>query len=240
MNESDMKKLVGQVVLVTGASEGIGAAVALRLANEGARLGLAARTPDKLETAASEIRRLAGGEAEAFPADVTNPQQAAALVDAVVSHFGQLDILVNNVGQGLRKPVVETSDEEWAHLVAVNLSSVFYCCRSAYGQMQQQGGGRIVNIASRSGRVGEGDLPAYSAVKHGVVGLTRALAECGAQDGILVNAVCPGPVNTARMARLLPHVDRSAWLTPEDVAEAVLLAVTKPGQVMRGQSIDLF
>ena len=235
-----MKKLDGQVVLITGASEGIGAAVASRLAKEGARMALAARTPDRLEAAAADIRKLSGSEVVVFPTDVTDSQQVENLVDAVISHFGRLDVLVNNVGQGLRKPLVETSDQEWEQLLAVNLSSVFYCCRAVFEHMRQQGGGRIVNIASRSGRVGEGDLAAYSAVKHGVVGLTRALAEAGAEDGILVNAVCPGPVNTTRMARLLPHVDRSAWLKPEDVAEAVLLAVTSPGRAMRGQSIDLF
>ena len=240
MDGDQMKKLDGQVVLVTGASEGIGAAVAFRLAEEGARMALAARKLGRLEAVAVDIRQSSGSEVAAFSADVTVSQQVTDLVDSVLSRFGRLDVLVNNVGQGLRKPLVETSDQEWEQLLAVNLSSVFYCCRAVYEHMRQQGGGRIVNIASRSGRVGEGDLAAYSAVKHGVVGLTRALAEAGAEDGILVNAVCPGPVNTARMARMLPHVDRSAWLTPVDVAEAVLLVITKPGRVMRGQSIDLF
>jgi NAD(P)-dependent dehydrogenase (short-subunit alcohol dehydrogenase family) len=240
MNGKNMKQLEGKIILVTGASEGIGAAVSFRLAQEGAQLALAARRLDRLEALAVELDQSCGGEAAVYSADVTDSQQVTDLVDSVLSRHGRLDVLINNVGQGLRKPLVETSDQEWQHLLAVNLSSVFYCCRAVIEPMRQQGGGRIINIASRSGRVGEGDLAAYSAVKHGVVGLTRALAEAGAEENILVNAVCPGPVNTTRMARLLPHVDRSAWLKPEDVAEAVLLLATGPGSRMRGQSIDLF
>lgn len=240
MDKNQMTELEGRVVLITGASEGIGAAVSHRLARTGAQMALAARKLDRLEALAVEILQSSGCESAVISADVTDSQQVKEMVESVIARYGHLDVLVNNVGQGLRKPLAETSDQEWEHLLAVNLSSVFYCCRAVYEQMRRQGGGRMINIASRSGRVGEGDLAAYSAVKHGVIGLTRALAEAGAGDGILVNAVCPGPVNTARMARLLPHVDRSAWLTPEDVAEAVLFLATRPGSMMCGQSIDLF
>ena len=240
MDKNQMTELEGRVVLITGASEGIGAAVSHRLARTGAQMALAARKLDRLEALAVEILQSSGCESAVISADVTDSQQVKEMVESVIARYGHLDVLVNNVGQGLRKPLAETSDQEWEHLLAVNLSSVFYCCRAVYEQMRRQGGGRMINIASRSGRVGEGDLAAYSAVKHGVIGLTRSLAEAGAGDGILVNAVCPGPVNTARMARLLPHVDRSAWLTPEDVAEAVLFLATRPGSMMCGQSIDLF
>jgi 3-oxoacyl-[acyl-carrier protein] reductase len=106
--------------------------------------------------------------------------------------------------------------------------------------MLDQGQGKIINIASRSGRVGEANLAAYCAVKHAVIGLTRALAEEVGPRGIHVNVICPGGVRTERMERILPHIDKSGWLAPEDVAAAVLFLVTAPGHTMQGQALDMF
>jgi 3-oxoacyl-[acyl-carrier protein] reductase len=234
-----MMELNNKVVILTGASEGIGRATALALVREGARLALAARTLAKLEKVAGEIVRL-GAECLVVPADVTQPESVAALIDKTLQRFGRIDILVNSVGRGLRKPFVDTTDEEWQRLIAENLSSVFYPCRAVLPHMERQGSGLIINLASRSGRVGEAGLAAYSAVKHGVVGLTKALAAEMDPKGIRVNAICPGPVRTERMLGLLPNVDKSNWLLPEDVAAAVVFLATSPGHTMQGQMLDMY
>ncbi|HZD58452.1 MAG TPA: SDR family oxidoreductase [Anaerolineales bacterium] len=232
-------KLKDKVVIIAGASEGIGRATALRLAAEGAKLAIAARTRAKLETLAEEIRAM-GQEVLIIPTDMTNPEQANTLIKETVAAFGRVDILVNNIGRGLRKPFVETTDEEWQRLVAENLSTTIYGCRAVLPQMEDQREGLIINMASRSGRVGEANLAAYSAVKHGVIGLTKALAAEEGGKGVRVNAICPGPVRTERMDKLLPNADKSNWLTPEDVAAAVLFMVTSPGRTMQGQALEMF
>lgn len=239
MEKRAKAELAGQVVLVTGASEGIGRAIALALAEEGACLALAARTAEKLEDTARAIREK-GGSVLAIPTDMTRPEEVDALVQKTIAAFGRVDVLVNNVGRGLRKPFVETTEEDWSWLIATNLSSVMYGCRAALPQMERQGKGVIVNIASRSGRAGEANLAAYCAVKHGVVGLTKALAEEEGPKGIHVNVICPGAVRTGRMEKLLPNVDKSNWLAPEDVAAAVVFLATSPGRVMQGQALDMF
>lgn len=233
-------QLTDQIAIVTGASEGIGKAIALALAEEGASLVLAARTPEKLAAAAAEIRSQTRSKVLEVMADLSRSAEADALAKRAVGEFGRVDILVNNVGRGLRKPFVETSDEDWQALVATNLSTVLYGCRAVLPFMLEQGQGKIINLASRSGRVGEANLAAYSAVKHGVIGLTRALAEEVGPKGIHVNVICPGGVRTERMERILPHIDKSGWLAPEDVAAAVLFLVTAPGRTMQGQALDMF
>ena len=232
-------ELKDKVVLLTGASEGIGKAIALRLAREGMALALVARTPKNLRDTQLEIQSEKGA-AEIFPADVTHFEAVSEMVDRALKRFGRIDVLVNNVGKGLRKPFLELTGEEWQYLVEVNLTSVVNCCRAVLPQMRKQGGGSIINIASKSGRVGEVDFVGYCAVKHGVVGLTRALALEEAPHHIQVNAVCPGPVATARMKKNLPNADLPGWLKPDDVAEAVVFALSGAGKVMQGKTIDLF
>jgi NAD(P)-dependent dehydrogenase (short-subunit alcohol dehydrogenase family) len=234
-------KLQGQIAVITGATRGIGRAIARAMAGEGAGLVLAARTASTLEALSEElVREGAGRRVIGVPGDVTVPEQADALVRAAVNAFGGIDILVNNVGRGLRKPFIETTDEEWRHQVDINLSSAFYVSRAALPHMLGRRRGLIINIASRAGVEGRAELAAYSAVKGGLIGLTRALAkECG-EDGIRVNVVCPGPVRTERMKGLLPHLKDEEWLAPEDVAEAVLLIATSPGHTMQGRTLELF
>jgi NAD(P)-dependent dehydrogenase (short-subunit alcohol dehydrogenase family) len=239
VNTEKTDKLKGQVVIVTGASEGIGRAMAFELAKEGADLVLASRSIEKLEDLARAVQEL-GNHALAVPTDVTRPEEMNALLQSAASVFGRVDVLINNVGRGLRKPLVETTEEDWNQLVATNLSSVLYGCRAALPFMESQKRGQIINIASRSGRVGEANLAAYCAVKHGVIGLTKALAEEVGMHGIHVNAICPGPVRTARMEKILPQVDKSGWLLPEEVAAVVAFLACSAGYLMQGQVIDIF
>lgn len=230
--------LKDKVCIVTGASQGTGKAIARVLYESGAWVVLVSRREAKLALVRDEM-----GSPETvwtFAADVTSSEQVDELVREVTQRYGQIDLLVNNVGGGLKKELVETSDEDWQHLLAINLTSTFNCCRAVLPVMRQQGGGMIINIASKAGRVGEGDFAAYCAVKHGVVGLTRALADSEGPHGIRINAICPGPIATEKMKSLYPTIDKTEWSTPEDVAQIVLYLASPAGHAMQGKLVDLF
>ncbi len=230
--------LNGQVAIVTGASQGIGKATALLLAEQGACVVLVARHHPNLEKVANDILS-EGSRALPLTVDVTDSAQVRQMVEDTVNAFGRIDLLVCCVGRGLRKPLVETSDQEWIELMEANLTSTLYCNRAVLPQMRLQQNGAIINIASRAGRIAEPMLAAYSAVKHGVIGLTRALAAEEASNGIHVNAICPATVATERMKGILPNADQSKWLSPEQVAQAVLFLATT-GRMMQGKTLDLF
>jgi NAD(P)-dependent dehydrogenase (short-subunit alcohol dehydrogenase family) len=228
-----------RVAIVTAASEGIGKAIAISLLQKGCRVILVSRNIEKLNKALVEQ---SGSDSFAwfYPADMTVPSQVSQMIEAVIKREGKVDILVNNLGQGLRRELIDTSDQEWDHLVSLNLSSSFYASRAVLPHMRAQKQGWIINIASRAGRRGEGQFAAYSALKHGLVGLTHALADSERKFGIKVNAICPGPVATERMVERYPTVDLSSWSTPGDVAQAVLFLLSPAAAVMNGQCIDLF
>ena len=194
--------LAGKTALVTGAARGIGYAIAARLATDGARVAVL-----DLDTAvAKEAAERIGPSALALTADVTVAGEVEAAVRQVDAAFGRLDILVNNAGiTGRSFPIWELSDEDWRRVIDVDLTSVFYCCRSAVRVMLEQGSGRIVNIASIAGKEGNPTLGPYSAAKAGVIGLTKALAKEVCTRGILVHAVAPAVIGT----ELLQQMERS-------------------------------
>jgi NAD(P)-dependent dehydrogenase (short-subunit alcohol dehydrogenase family) len=227
------------VCVVTGASEGIGKAVSFALLSAGNSVVMVSRSIDKLRRALDEFGQ---NEQRAFliSADVTNALEVENLVRVIIGRFERIDVLVNNVGGGLRRELIDTSNEEWQQLVALNLTSAFYTCRAVLPVMRQQKTGLIINIASRAGRIGEGAFAAYCAVKHGLIGLTKALADSEDKFGIRVNAVCPGPVATQRMIAQNLKLDCSGWITPQEVANAVLFLLTPSARTMQGQCLDLF
>jgi meso-butanediol dehydrogenase/(S,S)-butanediol dehydrogenase/diacetyl reductase len=192
----------GKVALITGAASGIGAATARRLAAESARVFLG----DLNEDAGRALEReLGDAAAHFFRVDVRELAQVDAFTQACVDRFGRLDIVFNNAGIGAYGQAPDLDPETWRNVVAVDLDSVFFGCRAAIPQLRRAGGGAIVNTASISGLFGDYGLLAYNAAKGAVVNLTRALAIDHAREGIRVNAVCPGPIETPLAKGLIEH-----------------------------------
>ena len=213
-----MASMEGAVAMVTGASTGIGRAAALAFAGEGARVALADVDVERGRETAAEVEEL-GVDAIFVRADVSDGGSVADLVRGTVSRFGRLDFAFNNAGiEGSQAPTAECTIENWSRTIAVNLTGVFLCMREEIPRMLEHSGGAIVNNSSVAGLVGFAGIPAYTASKHGILGLTKTAALEYAAQGIRVNAVCPGVIDTEMITRF----------THGDVTAADQLLATEP------------
>ena len=235
--------LDGKIAVVTGASRGIGLAIAERLARAGARLAICSRAADaagqqRLAAAAERIGRAApvGAPVLFLACDVARFADARRLHAAVDKELGVPDILVNNAGVVVRKRLDELGEDEWDTVVDANLKGTFNVTRVFLPQMRERERGRIINVASISGRQGTARLTAYCAAKHGVVGLTRALAEETREVGLQVNAICPGSVDTDMLA----GSGYAPLMRPDDVAGVALYLATEAPAALTGACIDVF
>lgn len=239
--------LAGRVVLVTGSSRGIGAEVAVKASAAGAQVAVHYRHAADAAAATVARARDAGGEAEAFAADLRHGDQAELLVGQVIERFGRVDGLVNNAGVTQVSPFLDITPEVWEEVIATDLSAAFYTCRAAIPSMLDKGAGVIVNVASRLGQMGVAETAAYSAAKAGLIGLTRALAmEFGAR-GIRVNTVAPFVTVTDMAADLVDSEEgrrrlRGAPLgrfaTAAEVADTVLFLLSDESALYTGQTLN--
>ncbi len=193
--------LTEKVAVITGGGRGIGRAMALKFAREGASVVLAARTKSQIDSVADEVRN-AGGRAASVPADVADEQQCERLIHEATSQFGRIDILVNNAGEyGPVRPIEEITPAEWDRVVAVHLRGAYLLTRLVLPGMYERSSGVILNISSLSAKSAFGWGSPYAAAKAGMLGLTRVVAAEAARKGVRVNAICPGPVTETKMSK---------------------------------------
>jgi 3-hydroxybutyrate dehydrogenase len=251
-------KLDNRLALITGGGRGIGRAIALAFASEGASVVVAARSLDQIEAVANEVRA-SGAIAAAIACDVADAASVQGMFSQIRDQFGRgPDILVNNAGIAESATVDKTSDELWQRHIGVNLSGTFFCTRAVVPEMMAGGWGRIINIASIAGKTGAPYIAAYSASKHGVLGLTRSVALEVASKGVTVNAICPGYVDTEMTSRGIENITaktgksaddalaalkrmspQNRLVTSEEVAALALLLASEDGRGINGQAINV-
>jgi NADP-dependent 3-hydroxy acid dehydrogenase YdfG len=226
-------ELQNKAVIITGASSGIGLEIAHTLAAEGARLALAARSMDKLEGVAAELAAT-GAPLIVVPTDVTSEADCQALVQATLDAFGRVDILINNAGYAPPVSLLDTTEAIWDSTLNVCLKGVYLMTRAAVGVMLEQGEGTVLNISSMAGKYGYEDRSAYCAAKWGVHGFTEALRVELSSRNIRFHLICPGPVATSWWETInnsqAEEIKRK-MVRPEEVAEAVRWALTKPDRI---------
>ncbi len=227
--------LTGRGAVVTGGGRGIGAAVAQALADAGAGVVVAARTPEEIERVAAGLRQR-GARAWPVPCDVTGEESVRNLGLAARSRLGTVDILVNNAGAAASQPLRKITLEEWNRMLAANATGTFLCTREFTPGMVERGWGRVVNVASAAGLEGAKYVAHYSAAKHAVIGFTRSVALELAGTGVTINAVCPGYVDTPMTRRTLAEVQSRAGL-PRDQALAAVLATTGQDRLIAPEEV---
>ena len=220
-----MLRLKDKVAVVTGSSSGIGKAVALRFGQEGAKVVVAARRLQLCDQTVSQIRKQ-GGEAWPIQTDVADERQVERLIAETVAHYGRIDILVNNAGIGGGSRLAETSTQAFDQVMNVNLRGTFFCCRAGFRQMKQQGGGIIINMSSVAGLQAWAGTGTYSASKHGIMALTKSLADEGRPYHIKASTICPGGVADELVDASPADIERSQKIDPFDVAEAAVYLST--------------
>ena len=240
------KKLTGRTAVITGASKGLGKAMALALGGAGAKLALVSRNKEQLQAVAAEARKL-GAEAEVFVTDVTSEVQVKQLERDVAAKFGKVQILINNAGINIRKPSVEFTLDDWRAVMDTNLTSVFLLCRAFVPVMKGQGYGRILNLTSIMSHVAIAGRTAYAASKSGLLGFTKALALELVADKITVNGISPGPFatelnkpileNPEANAQFLSKIPLGRWGRVEEVGQLALYLCSEDAGFITGTDI---
>lgn len=231
----DMKLLENKVAIVTGGGRGIGAAIAIELAKNGAKVALASPTPSELKETAGKIEVL-GGEALAVKTDITKLKDIKNMFERTVKKFGKIDILVNNAGILEYGPFAENPDKRIDKVVQVNLLGLMHCTKEVIPYMKKQGDGLIINISSGAGKTGFADLAVYCATKFGVIGFTESLAAELEEDGVAVYAICP----TSTQTRMWEQIsDEKAAHVPEDVALEIIHLIKNMKRIPVGKAIDV-
>ncbi len=241
-----MKPLDGRVALVTGASQGIGRACAIRLAREGARVALAARNFEKLQQVESEIAS-AGGEAASFAMDVAQEEQIKSATKSAIERFGKIDILVNNAGITKDQLLMRMKRADWDAVLNTNLTGPYLCIQQVIGSMLKQRWGRIINITSIFGQMGQAGQANYASSKAGLIGLTMAVAREVASRNITVNAVAPGWIQTAMTEVLSPELKETMAKTiplgragtDQEIAHAVCFLASPDAGYITGHVLNV-
>src|SRR6185369_7330622 len=238
--------LESRVALVTGASQGIGQAIAVRLASAGASVALAARNQEKLAQVVQQIAA-GGGKAAAFPLDVSDEEQIKSVVKATLAQFGKIDILVNNAGITRDQLVMRMKRADWDAVLNTNLTSAYLCTQQVISPMLKQRWGRIINVTSIFGQIGQAGQANYASSKAGLIGLTKAIARELGSRNITCNAVAPGFIETNMTAVLgddfkqnaLKNIPLGRIGTPDDVAGAVAFLASDDASYITGHVLDV-
>jgi NAD(P)-dependent dehydrogenase (short-subunit alcohol dehydrogenase family) len=252
-------KLVNRLAFITGGGRGIGRAIAIAFAREGAALAVAARTLKQVREVARNIKKEFGVDALPLKLDVQNSEWVLDAFAGFREHFGRgPDILVNNAGVAESQLFVKSNEEMWVRHLNTNLGGTFRCTHAALPEMLERGWGRVINIASIAGKTGAPYVSAYAASKHGVLGLTRSVALEVAPQGVTINAICPGYVDTEMTSRGIENIvartgksakqalaaikamsPQNRMVTAEEVAELAVLLASEDGRGINGQAINV-
>jgi len=246
MNYGELFDLTGKAAVVTGASSGIGRAIALGLAAHGADVLVAGRNPERTAESAQQVAAL-GRRSAVFELEVSSRDSARAMAEKAMEEFGRIDILVNSAGMNIRKPILEIKDEDWDPVLTVNLKGTLYCCQAVGRYMVEQKRGKILNVASISSKLGHPARGAYASSKGGLIQLTKVMATEWAPYNICVNAISPAAVDTPfidglkkdrqRLDRELERIPLGRIATPDDVVGAAVFLLSPASDFITGHNL---